>query len=352
MAKALAETQVAAMRAKPLALSLGDPAGIGPELICAAWDSRQAENLPPFCVVGGNAQLLKSAAASRGLTIPITEITSMGDAASVFDGALPIIAPQSGRFSPGNPTKSGATMALASLEAATEMAVSGKASAVVTGPVSKAALAQVGFTFPGQTEYVAHASGIAAQDGVMMLAGPQLRAVPMTVHCALSEVSALLSVDLITRRTRIIAQALARDFAIAGPRIALTGLNPHAGEDGRMGREEIDIIAPAIAQLQSEGIAVTGPHPADALFAPHARGDYDVAVAMYHDQALIPLKALDFDSGVNMTLGLPIIRTSADHGTAFAIAGQGKANAGATLAALRMAGQAAANRAAFAGAAQ
>lgn len=331
--------------AHALALSIGDPAGIGPELICEAWMRRREEALPPFCVVGSNAQMLMDAAASRGLTIPITEISDMADAVGAFDTALPIIATHAGAFDAGNPTQSGARMALSSLEAATAMVIEGHAAALVTGPVSKAALAQVGFTFPGQTEFVAHAAGIAADDAVMMLAGPQLRAVPMTVHCALSQVSERLTIDLITKRTRIVAQALARDFAIARPRIALTGLNPHAGEDGRMGREEIEIITPAITQLQAEGIAVTGPHPADALFAPHARGDYDVAIAMYHDQALIPLKALDFDSGVNMTLGLPIIRTSADHGTAFAIAGQGKANCGATIAALRMAGEAAKNRA-------
>lgn len=333
--------------AAPMAVSLGDPAGIGPELICAAWVERRGHSIPAFCVVGGNAQLLKSAAASRGLSLPIAEISDIAEAADIFGKALPLIAPQAGEFSPGNPTQSGARMALKSLKMATALAVDGKASALVTGPVSKAALAEVGFNFPGQTEFVGHACNIGAEDAVMMLAGPQLRAVPMTVHCALAQVPQLLTAQLITRRTRIVARAMQTDFAIAKPRLALTGLNPHAGENGRMGREEIDIIAPAIALLQEEGIAASGPHPADALFAAHERANYDVAIAMYHDQALIPLKALDFDEGVNMTLGLPIIRTSADHGTAFAISGQGKANVGATLAALRMAGQAAANRAAF-----
>jgi 4-hydroxythreonine-4-phosphate dehydrogenase len=180
----------------------------------------------------------------------------------------------------------------------------------------------------------------------MMLAGPSLRTVPMTVHCALSEVPKKLSVELIRRRCTIVARALREDFGIAAPRLALCGLNPHAGENGRIGREEIKIIAPAVAALRAEGIDATGPHPADALFAPHSRASYDVAIAMYHDQALVPLKALDFDQGVNVTLGLPIVRTSPDHGTAFDIAGKGIATPGAIIAAIRMAGEIAARRAA------
>jgi 4-hydroxythreonine-4-phosphate dehydrogenase len=179
----------------------------------------------------------------------------------------------------------------------------------------------------------------------MMLAGPQLKTIPLTVHVAIARVPTLLSVDLIVRRAKIAAAALRRDFAIDRPRLAIAALNPHGGEDGRMGDEERRIIAPAIDALRAGGLAVTGPHPADALFAPHARGDYDVAICMYHDQALIPLKALDFDSGVNVTLGLPIVRTSPDHGTAFDIAGTGRASAGATIAAIRMAGECAARRA-------
>jgi len=179
-----------------------------------------------------------------------------------------------------------------------------------------------------------------------MLASPSLRTVPLTVHTALAAVPGLLSIDLITRRVRVVAAALARDHGLPRARIAITGLNPHAGEDGRMGDEEQRIIAPAIARLQAEGLVVTGPHPADALFAAHERSGYDVAVCMYHDQALIPIKTLDFDQGVNVTLGLPIVRTSPDHGTAFGIAGTGRASAGATIAAIRMAGQCAARRAA------
>src|SRR5690606_5661995 len=206
-------------------------------------------------------------------------------------------------------------------------------------------MAKIGYPYPGQTEFVAAASGTAAEDAVMMLAGPQLRTVPMTVHCALSEVPGRLSIELIQRRATIVAWALQQDFGIEAPRVAICGLNPHAGENGRTSREEIEIITPAIEALRAEGIDATGPHPADTLFAPHKRDSYDVAVAMYHDQALVPLKTLDFDQGVNVTLGLPIVRTSPDHGTAFDIAGQGIASPGAMIAAIRMAGEMAARRA-------
>jgi 4-hydroxythreonine-4-phosphate dehydrogenase len=222
----------------------------------------------------------------------------------------------------------------------------GVAEALVTGPIAKAELAKIGFDFPGQTEFVAAWCDAAPEDAVMMLAGPSLRTVPMTVHCALSEVPGRLSIELIVRRGTIVAEGLRKDFGIASPRLAICGLNPHAGENGRMGREEIEIIAPAIKRLRAEGIDATGPHPADTLFAPHLRPTYDVAIAMYHDQALVPLKALDFDHGVNVTLGLPIVRTSPDHGTAFGIAGKGVANPGAMIAAIRMAGEMAARRAA------
>jgi 4-hydroxythreonine-4-phosphate dehydrogenase len=221
----------------------------------------------------------------------------------------------------------------------------GKASGLVTAPVAKSQLSKVGFDLPGQTEFLAVACGLSAEEAVMMLAGPSLRAVPLTVHCALADVPRRISTELIVRKGRIVAGALRRDFAIARPRLAVCGLNPHAGEQGRMGREDADIIAPAIAALVAEGIDATGPHPADALFAPRSRATFDVALAMYHDQALIPVKALDFDEGVNVTLGLPIVRTSPDHGTAFAIAGKGIAEEGATVAAIRMAAQCAERRA-------
>ncbi|MCW1430999.1 4-hydroxythreonine-4-phosphate dehydrogenase PdxA [Novosphingobium sp. JCM 18896] len=332
----------------PLAASLGDPAGVGPELFVEAWTRRAEEGLVPFFAVGG-AMVLAEAAAIRGIEAPVERITDPAQAAEVFARALPVLdlpgtKGADGSYKPGQPDRAGAELALASLTEAARLAVSGQAGAVVTGPIAKSRLAEVGFDHPGQTEFVAAASGVAPQDAVMMLAGPNLRAVPLTVHIALAEVPAALSAALIQRRCTIVAAAMRRDFGLSNPRLALAALNPHAGEDGRFGDEEARIIAPAVAALQAAGLAVTGPHPADAMFAPHARGDYDVALCMYHDQALIPLKALDFDNGVNVTLGLPIIRTSPDHGTAFGIAGKRLAHPGATIAALRMAGECAARR--------
>ncbi len=331
--------------ASPLAVSLGDPAGVGPELIAEAWLQRREERLPPFCVVGGS-QVLIAAAALRGIAVPVQRVSSLGDAADVFANALPVLGTLDGDYRPGAPETTGAELALASLEQASLLAVSGEASGLVTGPIAKARLAEVGFSFPGQTEFIAHACGVTADNAVMMLAGPHLRTVPLTVHVALSAVPTLLTRALIERRCRIVVQALIRDFGIAAPRLALAALNPHAGEEGRMGDEDTQIIAPAIATLCAEGIDASGPHPADALFAAHLRASYDVAICMYHDQALIPVKALDFDSGVNITLGLPILRASADHGTAFALAGKRAANPGATIAAIRMAGACADRRAA------
>jgi 4-hydroxythreonine-4-phosphate dehydrogenase len=331
--------------ARPLAVSLGDPAGVGPELICEAWARREAERLPPFFVCGG-AGLLREAAAQRGVHLQLAPIASSRDAAERFAGALPVLGEADAAYRPGEPDETGARLALASLEAGAALVVAGEAAALVTGPISKDRLAGIGFAFPGQTEFVAAACDAAAENAVMMLAGPQLRTVPMTVHCALAEVPGRLAVELIVKRSRIVDRALKQDLGIAAPRLAICGLNPHAGESGRMGREEMEIIAPAIAALRAEGIDATGPHPADTLFAPHLRGTYDVAIAMYHDQALIPLKALDFDQGVNVTLGLPIVRTSPDHGTAFGIAGKGVADPGAMIAATRMAGEIAARRAA------
>jgi 4-hydroxythreonine-4-phosphate dehydrogenase len=329
----------------PLAVSLGDPAGVGPELLAEAWARREREGLPPFFAVHG-AQVIAAAAKARGLDVPVAPISAPWEAARAFASGLPVLGTGDTGYRPGAPDTEGAALALESLRLATELARSGEAGAVVTGPIAKARLAEVGFDFPGQTEFVAHACGIAAEDAVMMLAGPQLRTVPITVHCALADVPRLLSPALIANRARIVANAMQRDFGLASPRLAIAALNPHAGEDGRFGDEEARIIAPAIAALRAEGIAATGPHPADAMFAPHERETYDAALCMYHDQALIPLKALDFDAGVNVTLGLPIIRTSADHGTAFAIAGTGEARPGATIAALRMAATCAERRAA------
>ena len=328
----------------PLAVSLGDPAGIGPELLATAWAAREVHSLPPFLTVGG-AGVIAAAAARRGLVVPVVTISDPAEAAGVFRTALPVWGRDDAPYRPGEPDRAGAALALASLAAATRLAVEGKASAVVTGPIAKSRLAEVGFIHPGQTEFVAEACGIAPEDAVMMLAGPSLRTVPLTVHVALASVTGLVTQELIERRARIIAAALTRDFGLERPRIAVAALNPHAGEDGKFGDEDRLIVAPAVAALRAAGIDAQGPHAADALFAPHNRETFDVALCMYHDQALIPIKALDFDAGVNVTLGLPIVRTSPDHGTAFAIAGKALAHPGATIAAIRMAGECAARRA-------
>lgn len=329
----------------PLAVSLGDPAGIAPEVIAESWMRRREMALAPFFVVGG-AAVLRAAAATRGIDLPVASISAPSEAANVFGSALPVLGAEDCAPAFGEPAIAGATLALHSLTGATAFALSGEAGGVVTGPIAKSKLAAVGFTQPGQTEFLADACGLPREAAVMMLAGPSLRTVPLTVHEALSAVPGLVTRNLIESKARIVARALARDFGLPSARIAITGLNPHAGEDGRMGTEDRDVIVPAIAALQAEGLAVTGPHPADALFAAHAREGYDVALCMYHDQALIPIKTLDFDQGVNVTLGLPIVRTSPDHGTAFAIAGKGIASAGAMIAAIRMAGECAARRAA------
>ncbi len=328
----------------PLALTLGDPAGIGPELALAAWLGRREHQLAPFFVCGGR-RVLEEAASHCALEVVCVAIGSPDEAISHFGTALPVIEGEDGSYTPGTCDRKGAQVARASLEHGTRLARDGTAGAVVTGPVSKAQLAATGFAFPGQTEFLADAAGLEAKDVAMMIAGPTLRTVPLTIHIALADVPARLSTALIVSRARIVAAALVRDFGIAEPHLAIAALNPHAGENGAFGDEETRVIAPAIAQLKAEGLRVSGPHPADALFTPRARATYDAALCMYHDQALVPVKALDFDQGVNVTLGLPFIRTAPDHGTAFAIAGKGLADPGATIAALKLASEMAARRA-------
>jgi 4-hydroxythreonine-4-phosphate dehydrogenase len=290
--------------------------------------------------------VLEDVAGELGLDMPVIPVEDSREAANAFAKGLPVLGEPGGKWRPGEPDGDSARLAFDSLKWATALAREGSAGGLVTGPVAKARLAEIGFTHPGQTEFVASACGFSAEDAVMMLAGPTLRTVPLTVHVPLAAVPALLTAEVIVRKARIVEKALRRDFGIERPRLALTALNPHAGEDGRLGDEEQRIVAPAIAELREEGIDASGPHPADALFAPHERSRFDAALCMYHDQALIPIKALHFDEGVNITLGLPLIRTSPDHGTAFAIAGKRLANPGATIAALRMAGECAGRRAA------
>lgn len=325
----------------PLAVSMGDPAGIGPEVIAKAWDVREAEGLAPFFAVGDARAI---AAVWHG---PVAAITDPGQAVAAFTSALPVLSVEDGgQIVPGHPDVDGARCALHSLELAVGLARSDAVSALVTGPVSKAQLYQIGFDYPGQTEFIAERCGISRENAVMMLAGPTLRVVPVTTHVPLATVSEMLSIDLIISKGRATARGLQRNFGIETPRIAFAGFNPHAGEGGALGMEEIDFIIPAVAALRDEGIDATGPFAADTMFHDRARATYDAAICCYHDQALVPLKTLHFDEGVNMTLGLPIVRTSPDHGTAFAIAGKNIANPGATIAALRMASEASTRRAA------
>jgi len=323
---------------------MGDPAGIGPEIIAKAWQARAAESLAPFFAIG-NARAI--AAVWDG---PIVEVRSPDEAASVFAEALPILSVgEAGEVTPGRPDGDSARVALQALEIGVGLARSA-AGALVTGPVSKAQLYQIGFTHPGQTEFVAERCGVSADSAVMMLAGPTLRVVPMTVHVPLAEVPGLISQELVLSKARVTARGLLRNFGIERPRLAFAGLNPHAGEGGAIGREEVDILVPAIEQLRAEGIDAVGPFSADTMFHARARAGYDAALCLYHDQALIPIKTLHFDDGVNMTLGLPLVRTSPDHGTAFGIAGSNQADPGAMIAALRMAQMAAERRAATAAA--
>lgn len=323
-----------------LAIAMGDPAGVGPEIIAKSWVVRTLRSLPPFAMVGD------AGAVARVWDGPIEVIDDIAEAPVVFDRALPVLAVEpAGDVVPGTATVSGARAALSALECAIALAQRGAAKALVTGPVSKAQLYGIGFNQPGQTEFVAERCGVAAEDAVMMLAGPSLRVVPLTAHVPLAAVPSLLSIDLLVTKARTTATALRRDFGIAAPRLAFAGLNPHAGESGTIGREEIDILEPAIAQLRAEGIDATGPFAPDTLFHARARKHYDAALCCYHDQALVPIKTLHFDEGVNMTLGLPIVRTSPDHGTAFNLAGSDRAHPGAMIAAIAMAGQAADRRA-------
>jgi 4-hydroxythreonine-4-phosphate dehydrogenase len=325
----------------PLAISMGDPAGIGPEVIAKAWAQRVEAGLPPFFTTGDARAI---AAVWDG---PITTIAHPDAANGVFETALPVLTVEDGgEIVPGVPDVEGARCALRALELAAGLVRSGAARALVTGPVSKKQLYQIGFNYPGQTEFVAERCGIAGENAVMMLAGPDLRVVPITTHVPLAAVSGLLSIELIVAKGRATARGLARTFGILNPRIAFAGFNPHAGESGAIGREEIELIAPAVALLRDEGIDAIGPFAADTLFHPRARAGYDAVLCCYHDQALVPIKTLYFDEGVNITLGLPIVRTSPDHGTAFDIAGKDRAEPGATIAAIRLAGEAADRRAA------
>ncbi|MDA9475576.1 MULTISPECIES: 4-hydroxythreonine-4-phosphate dehydrogenase PdxA [Bradyrhizobium] len=333
----------------PLALTLGEPAGIGPDITIAAWLRRRELNLPAFYLLGDEALIARRAkalAAALGADVK-TAAVSPDEAASAFIDALPVVATgERATAEPGTPDASSAPAALASIRQAVTDVREGRAGAVVTNPIAKSVLYRSGFRHPGHTEFLAElaAEGGRVPQPVMMLWSPRLAVVPVTIHVSIRDALAELTSELIVSTVRIVAAELKSRFGIAQPRIAVSGLNPHAGEDGSLGHEEQTIIAPALKTLRGDGIEARGPLPADTMFHEAARSTYDCAICMYHDQALIPIKTVAFDDAVNVTLGLPFIRTSPDHGTAFDIAGTGKANPASLIAALQLASRMAASQ--------
>jgi 4-hydroxythreonine-4-phosphate dehydrogenase len=332
---------------KPLALTLGEPAGIGPDIAIAAWLRRHELDLPPFYLLG-DRDFMAERARTLGLDVRLADATP-ASATETFADALPVVSiGQTVTARPRRPDASSAPAAIASIRQAVEDVEAGHASAVVTNPIAKSVLYRAGFTHPGHTEFLAE---LAARDGkvplpVMLLWSPELAVVPVTIHVSLRDAIAQLSGPLITATARIVVNDMKTRFGIKRPRLAIAGLNPHAGEDGSMGDEEQAFIMHAVTVLQNEGIDARGPLPSDTMFHPAARATYDCAICMYHDQALIPIKTIAFDEGVNVTLGLPFIRTSPDHGTAFDIAGTGKANPSSLIAALKLAARMAATQSA------
>jgi 4-hydroxythreonine-4-phosphate dehydrogenase len=327
---------------KPIALTMGEPSGIGGEIALKAW-AESCRRGPAFFVVD-DPQRLARLARHVGLNVAVQVVGTPDEAEACFASALPVLPlPRAVEAAPGRPHGANAGAVLESIDRAVALARSGAAAAVVTNPISKAVLYRAGFQHAGHTEYLAAAAG--GSRPVMMLAVPGLRVVLVTVHVPLAAVSGLLSTDAIVEVARIADASLRRDFAITRPRLVIAALNPHAGEEGSMGSEDRDIIAPAVCRLQAIGIKAEGPLPADTMFHLRARAGYDAAICMYHDQALIPVKTIDFDRGVNVTLGLPFVRTSPDHGTALDIAGTGNARPDSLLAALQLARSMAENRA-------
>ena len=324
--------------AKPLALTSGEPAGIGLDITIQAWLRRNELKLPAFYLLG-DRDSLNNRAKLLGLKLKLAEV-SAEQAPDAFADALPVVATgHSATARPGHPDDTSAGAAMASIRQAVGDVIAGQASAVVTNPIAKSVLYRAGFRHPGHTEYLAE---LATTNGhtpqpVMMLWSPALVVVPVTIHLALRDAITQLSSDLIVTTARIVVAALKTRFGLANPRLAISGLNPHAGEDGSIGTEDKTIVAPAVEILRREGVEIRGPLPADTMFHEAARRTYDCAICMYHDQALIPVKTLAFEDAVNVTLGLPFIRTSPDHGTAFDIAGTGKADPSSLIAALRLA---------------
>lgn len=325
----------------PLALTMGDPSGIGLDITLDLWSARATLDLPVFLFIG-DPDALAARARERGIDAAVADATPE-TAARTFAQAIPVLrVPLAQTAVAGVPSAANAAAIIGAIETAVSLTMAGRCSAVVTNPIAKAVLYDAGFAFPGHTEYLAdlaaRATGRQALP-VMLLAGPKLRSVPVTIHIPLKDVPAALTADLVFETALVTARDLQQRFGIASPRLAVAGLNPHAGEGGALGLEDDAVVAPAIARLKAEGIDAFGPLPADTMFHEAARATYDVAICMYHDQALIPAKALGFDDSVNATLGLPFIRTSPDHGTAFSIAGTGCAKAFSLLAALRLARQ-------------
>ena len=324
-----------------LALTQGDPAGIGPDITLMAWMNRTADGIPPFLYLGDPA-ILAARAKKLGFTIPIEEADA-GSALDLFGRALPVLAiPAGAEVTPGNPDSASAAGTIGAIERGVELAMTSKTAAVVTNPIAKSVLYGAGFKFPGHTEFLAdlgHRATGQPVTPVMMIAGPELRTIPVTIHIPLRDVPEALTTRMVYETCRIADHDLRVRFGLDKPRLAVSGLNPHAGENGALGREDDAVVAPAIEQLRAEGIDAFGPLPADTMFHAAARKTYDVAICMYHDQALIPAKALGFDDAVNVTLGLPFIRTSPDHGTAFSLAGTGTARPTSLIAALRMAAE-------------
>jgi 4-hydroxythreonine-4-phosphate dehydrogenase len=324
---------------QPLALTLGEPAGIGPDLALAVWHRRAELDVPRFYVVA-DPDFLSRRAGRLGLDVPIAAVTPAA-AAAAFASALPVVAIDVAvSAEPGRPDRSSAPAAIASIRRAVADVMAGAAAAIVTNPIAKNVLYDWGFAEPGHTEFLAalvqEATGTSLRP-VMMLWSPELAVVPVTIHLPLRDIFKHLSTELVVETGRIVARDLAVRFRISRPRLAVAGLNPHAGENGALGEEDRTIVAPAVARLMADGIDARGPLPADSLFHERARATYDVALCMYHDQALIPIKTLAFDHAVNVTLGLPFVRTSPDHGTAFDIAGTGAADVTSLVAALRLA---------------
>ena len=328
---------------RPLAITMGEPAGIGGELTIQAWKSRKDRDFSPFFVLDCPDRLQ-----ALDLELPIKVIDAPGEALQIFDEALPVLPvqlaekPVLGQLNPKN-----SSAVIESIERAVAYCLNGDAAGVVTNPIHKAALYEAGFSHPGHTEFVGDLCSQSVGEkltSVMMLAAKELRVVPLTVHIPLKDVPQSITSELLHHKCQIVAKALKSDFGIDAPRIAVAGLNPHAGEDGTIGIEDRDVVEPAIKEMQNAGLNVTGPHPADTLFHEEARAQYDLAIGMYHDQALIPLKTLDFHGGVNVTIGLPVVRTSPDHGTALDIAGKGIARADSLMNAIKMAMEIAQNR--------